>query len=62
MKGKYKEAIDLFSKIQNENQKDSKVNYNLACAYYRDGQFDKAIEHFKHIKEKIKLQDIKNDF
>ena len=47
MKGKYKESIDLFSKIQNQNQKDPKVNYNLACAYYRDGQFDKAIEHYK---------------
>lgn len=47
MKGKYKESIDLFSKIQKQNQKDPKVNYNLACAYYRDGQFDKAIEHYK---------------
>lgn len=47
LKGKYKEAIDIFSKEQTQNQKDVKINYNLACAYYRDGQFDKAIEHYK---------------
>ena len=47
MKGKYKEAIDLYSKIQSQNQKDSKINYNLACACYRDGQFDKALEYYK---------------
>ena len=47
MKGKYKEAIDLYSKIQSQNQKDSKLNYNLACACYRDSQFDKALEYFQ---------------
>lgn len=40
----FKGAIENFQKAQTKKPKDSMINYNLASAYYKSGDFDKALE------------------
>lgn len=40
----FKGAIENFQKVQAKKPQDSVINYNLASAYYKSGDFDKALE------------------
>lgn len=40
----FKGAIENFQKAQTKKPKDPMINYNLAAAYYKSGDFDKALE------------------
>jgi len=42
----FERSIESFSKAQKEKPKDAMINYNLACAYYKTGQYDKALEYY----------------
>lgn len=45
-KQNFERAIESFSKAQKEKPKDAMINYNLACSYYKNGQYDKALEYY----------------
>lgn len=45
-KQNFERAIESFSKAQKEKPKDAMINYNLACSYYKSGQYDKALEYY----------------
>lgn len=45
-KQNFKESVANFLKAQKNNPKDPLVNYDLGCAYYKDGQYDKALEYY----------------
>ncbi|GAB1402048.1 hypothetical protein MASR1M68_09590 [Elusimicrobiota bacterium] len=40
----FKGAVENFQKAQAKKPQDSVINYNLASAYYKSGDFDKALE------------------
>ena len=42
----FKESAESFLKAQKNNPKDPFINYDLACAYYKSGQYDKALEYY----------------
>jgi len=46
-KSDFKGAVENFLKEQSKKPKDPVVNYNLASAYYKAGDFDKALETYE---------------
>ena len=46
-KQNFKGAIENFQKAQVKKPKDPMINYNLASAYYKSGDFDKALEIYE---------------
>ncbi len=46
-KSDFKGAVESFLKEQSKKPKDPVVNYNLASAYYKAGDFDKALETYE---------------
>lgn len=49
--GKYKEAIELYQKILNQNYFSFELYYNLGNAYYKQKQYPKAILYYEKAKK-----------
>ena len=47
--GKWDEVVDLYSKILENNPKNTKVNYRLGLIYYNRKQYEKALPYFKTV-------------
>jgi tetratricopeptide (TPR) repeat protein len=48
--GKYEQAIDLYQQILKSNMESAEVYYNLGNAWYKTGQFTKAIINYERAK------------
>jgi tetratricopeptide (TPR) repeat protein len=50
LKSKYKEALSIYSKLNNTNHKNAYVYYNMANIYYRLGEIDNSILFYSRAK------------
>lgn len=46
-KGDFAGALEIFKSNEEKNPNNPKINYNLASAYYKNNDYEKALKHFQ---------------